>query len=72
MANTHDYKLEIGDNTFIGEVEINNAGVVGYTQPDNPQMSGRIKKAVENILDLLAVLPSESADLKKFELTVKP
>ncbi len=69
---THDYELVIGDNTFSGEVEINNAGVMSYTQPDNPQMSRRIRDAVERVFDLLAVLPAESSDLKKFELTIKP
>jgi hypothetical protein len=70
MAYTHDYKLEIGDTTFKGDIEINNAGVVGYNETSNDKMSARITGAVKIVLEELSKLPENYSDLKTFKVSI--
>ena len=71
MAYTHEYKLEVGEYTFKGDVEITNAGIVAYTEDDDPAMPQKTKDAVKRVLDILGVLPEVYTDLKIFRLKIK-
>jgi len=71
MAYTHDFRFKLGDYTFQGEVEINNAGVVAFKEDGGELMPQKTLDAVRKVLDLLGPLPAEFSDLKDFRLKLK-
>ena len=71
MAFTHNYKIKLEEYNFNGEIEINNAGVLGYTEDGDVKMPKRIKDAIEKVFDLLSILPKTYSDLKQFKITSK-
>ena len=71
MNATHTWELQIADTTFEGECEYTNAGLLQFSETGETQMSGRLKEALRQILDILGPLPEEYTDLKSFELKIK-
>lgn len=68
---THEYKLEIGDTTFKGDLEVTNAGLVAIKETSNDLMSERIRDTINSVLSKLCVLPASYNELKSFKLSIK-
>lgn len=71
MNATHNYKLEIGDITFKGDIEMNNAGLVALKETSGEHMSDKYHDALRSVLEILGQLPEKYDDLKTFKLELE-
>lgn len=71
MAMTHTYKLKMGDNTFEGEVELSNAGVVAFTETNRIKLSDRLEGIVKNIFEEISQAYGNVSEFEEFEITQK-
>lgn len=71
MAYTHEFKLQIGENTFKGDCEYSNAGLVSFKETSNNLMSQKVLDAVRLILDTLGPLPDSYTDFTLFKVSPK-
>lgn len=68
---THEYKLEVGEQTFKGDIAIGETGIQGYEQDGAPYMPEQTRHAIESIINLLGKLPVVHGELKTFKVSIK-